>query len=190
MAESPRIARHVHAPLQSGCDRTLRRMHRKYRPRHYADRVTKARRWMPDAAIGADVMVGFPGETAADFEESRAYIESMPFTYLHVFTYSERPGTPAAQDPSSVPVAVRKERNRVLRELAALKNREFRDTMVGRNLSAVTLHEPRTALSENFLKIELAYPREPNRLADLAIGGLTATGLLEQAPFEIRQRAR
>src|SRR5215468_2208213 len=64
MAESPRIAKHVHAPLQSGCDRTLRRMHRKYRPRHYADRVQKARQWMPDAAIGADVMVGFPGETA------------------------------------------------------------------------------------------------------------------------------
>src|SRR6202795_294686 len=67
MAGSPRIARHVHAPLQSGSDRVLRRMHRKYRPRHYADRVLKARAWMPDAAIGADVMVGFPGETEADF---------------------------------------------------------------------------------------------------------------------------
>src|SRR6185369_13793212 len=85
MAESPRIAKHVHAPLQSGSDRVLRRMHRKYRPRHYADRVLQARRWMPGAAIGADVMVGFPGETAADFEESRRFIEALPFTYLHVF---------------------------------------------------------------------------------------------------------
>ena len=72
MAETPRIAKHVHAPLQSGSDAILRRMHRKYRPRHYADRVTKARQLMPDAAIGADVMVGFPGETDELFEESRA----------------------------------------------------------------------------------------------------------------------
>src|SRR5262245_26602942 len=74
IASSPRIARHVHAPLQSGSDRVLRRMHRKYRPRHYADRIHKARALMPDAAIGADVMVGFPGETEAEFEESRAFI--------------------------------------------------------------------------------------------------------------------
>jgi threonylcarbamoyladenosine tRNA methylthiotransferase MtaB len=76
MAGSPRIARHVHAPLQSGCDRILRRMHRKYRPRHYADRIGKARGLMPDCAVGADVMAGFPGETGADFEESRQFIES------------------------------------------------------------------------------------------------------------------
>src|SRR5690349_14146361 len=126
MADSPRIAAHVHAPLQSGCDRTLRRMHRKYRPRHYAERILKARRLMPHAAIGADVMVGFPGETDADFEDSRRFIESLPFTYLHVFTYSERPGTPAAAHPDSVSMPVRKERNRILRELGAAKNLEFR----------------------------------------------------------------
>ncbi len=74
VATSERIAKHVHAPLQSGSDRVLRRMHRKYRPRHYEDRVSKARAWMPDAAIGADVMTGFPGETDAEFEETRAFI--------------------------------------------------------------------------------------------------------------------
>jgi threonylcarbamoyladenosine tRNA methylthiotransferase MtaB len=184
---SRRIAKHVHAPLQSGCDRTLRRMHRKYRPRHSADRVLKARAWMPDAAIGADVMVGFPGETADEFEESRAFIESMPFTYLHVFTYSERPGTPAAQDASTVPMPARKERNRILRELAARKNSEFRTSMVGRTLSAVTLHESGTALAENYLKIELAHARQPNCLADIAIGGLTSTGLREATAFAIHQ---
>ena len=84
---------------------------------------------MPDAAIGADVMVGFPGETEAEFEESRAFIESLPFTYLHVFTYSERPGSPAAEASSPVPIAVRKERNRILRDLAAAKNRAFRQRM-------------------------------------------------------------
>ena len=179
MAESPRLAPHVHAPLQSGCDRTLRRMHRKYRPRHYADRVLKARALMPLAAIGADVMVGFPGETGADFEESRTFIESLPFTYLHVFTYSERPGTPAAKEAAQVPIPVRKERNRVLRELAAAKNLAFRRSMVGRTLSAVTLHETGIALSGNYLKVELARPREANRIVDLPIADLTAGGLRE-----------
>jgi threonylcarbamoyladenosine tRNA methylthiotransferase MtaB len=180
MATSPRLAGHVHAPLQSGSDRILRRMHRKYRPRHYADRVLKARALMPDAAIGADVLVGFPGETDADFEESRAFIESLPFTYLHVFTYSERPGTPAAEDPASLPMPVRKERNRVLRELAAEKNRAFRERMVGKTLSAVTLHEPGLALTGNYLKVELSSPREPNRLVDLRIGAVTPSGIKEQ----------
>ena len=179
MTESPRIAKHVHAPLQSGSDTVLRRMHRKYRPRHYADRVLKARAWMPGAAIGADVMVGFPGETDAEFEDSRQFIESLPFTYLHVFTYSERPGTPAADAAAQVPMKLRKERNRVLRELAAAKNLAFRENMVGRTLSAVTLHETGTALSGNYLKIELAAPREANLLVDLRIGGVSAAGLRE-----------
>ena len=179
MAESPRIAKHVHAPLQSGSDRILRRMHRKYRPRHYADRILKARALMPDAAIGADVMAGFPGETDADFEESRRFIEGLPFTYLHVFTYSERPGTPAARDADSVPVPVRKERNRVLRDLAAAKNRAFRERLVGKTLSAVTLHEAGAALTENYLKVELAKARAPNLLVDLLIGGVTESGLRE-----------
>ena len=181
MAESPRIAKHVHAPLQSGCDRTLRRMHRKYRPRHYADRVQKARALMPDAAIGADVMVGFPGETDAEFEESRQFMAAMPFTYLHVFTYSERPGTPAAEEAVQVPMAVRKERNRVLRELAAAKNLAFRERMVGRTLSAVTLAETGIALTENYLKVELAAGREPNALIDVRIAGVTNGGLRENA---------
>jgi len=186
MAESPRIAKHVHAPLQSGCDRTLRRMHRKYRPRHYADRVMKAREWMPDAAIGADVMVGFPGETDAEFEESRAFIEAMPFTYLHVFTYSERPGTPAAESTLQVPMRVRKERNRILRELAAAKNLTLRESMVGRTLSAVTLHDAGVALTGNYLKVETAAAREPNRIVDLRIGGVTAGGLREAGSGELR----
>jgi len=182
MAESPRIAPHVHAPLQSGSDRILRLMHRKYRPRHYAGRILRARALMPEAAIGADVMVGFPGETEADFEESRRFIESLPFTYLHVFTYSERPGTPAAERTDQVPMPLRKERNRVLRELAAAKNLAFRESMVGRTLSAVTLHETGTALTANYLKLELARRRDPNAMVDVTIGGVTGTGLREADP--------
>lgn len=177
VAESPRIAKHVHAPLQSGSDTVLRRMHRKYRPRHYADRIAKARALMPDCAVGADVMTGFPGETDAEFEDSRAFIESLPFTYLHVFTYSERPGTPAAER-EQVPVPVRKHRTQVLRELSTRKNLEFRRSMTGRKISAVTLEDSK-ALSENFLKVTLATQRPGNQIAEILIAGLTHDGLYE-----------
>ena len=183
VASEPRIAKHVHAPLQSGSDSVLRRMHRKYRPRHYEERILKARALMPDAAIGADVMTGFPGETAEEFEESRSFIESLPFTYLHVFTYSERPGTPAAAVPDQVPFEIRKERNRILRELAARKNLDFRRRMIGRTLSLVTLSEG--ALSDNFLKVELASPRPANQLIDVRIGSISATGLREHSALTV-----
>jgi len=183
MAAEPRIARHVHAPLQSGSDTVLRRMHRKYRPRHYEDRVRKARALMPDAAIGADVMVGFPGETDDEFEQSRAFIASLPFTYLHVFTYSERPGTPAAERADQVSMPVRKERNRMLRELAAEKNLAFRRAMVGRTLSVVTLE--RGALSDNFLRVDLTTPRPANQLIGVRIGAVTPGGLREHADLMV-----
>src|SRR6185503_13638218 len=139
VAGSSRIAKHAHLPLQSGSDRILRRMHRKYRPWHYAEKIRKIREAMPDGAIGADVMVGFPGETDELFEESRSFIEHLPFTYLHVFTYSSRPGTASAAMPDQVPVQVARERNRVLRELAAEKNLEFRRKFLGRTLEVITL---------------------------------------------------
>jgi threonylcarbamoyladenosine tRNA methylthiotransferase MtaB len=183
LAESPRIAKHVHAPLQSGSDGVLRRMFRKYRPRHYEDRVLKARALMPDAAIGADVMVGFPGETDEEFEESRQFIESLPFTYLHVFTYSERPGTRAAASPEQVPMEIRKRRNQILRELGARKNLEFRKQMLGRKLSVVTLENG--SLSDNFIKVELATDRPANHLVDVEIGALTQQGLRERSPFVV-----
>jgi threonylcarbamoyladenosine tRNA methylthiotransferase MtaB len=182
VATSARIAKHVHAPLQSGSDAVLRRMYRKYRPRHYADRISKARAWMPDAAIGADVMTGFPGETDAEFEETRAFIERLPFTYLHVFTYSERPGTQAAA-ARQVPMELRRERNRILRELAAAKNLEFRRNMLGRTLSVVTLVEG--ALSDNFLKVELAARREANQLVDVKIGSIAPAGLREHNALRV-----
>lgn len=185
MADSPRIARHVHAPLQSGSDTVLRRMHRKYRPRHYADRVTKARTLMPDAAIGADVMVGFPGETDAEFAETFRFIDELPFTYLHVFTYSARPGTPAAGAPEQVPMPVRKQRNRELRELADRKNLAFRQRFVGRPLSVVTLGQGNMALSSNYLKVELLRPATDNLLVDVPIGALTDSGLREFDPLRV-----
>lgn len=177
MAESERIAKHVHAPLQSGSDAILRKMHRKYRPRHYADRVMKARRMMPDAAIGADVMVGFPGETEELFEESRAFIEAMPFTYLHVFTYSERPGTPAATMPGAIDMRARKDRNRVLRDLAAEKNAAFRRSMIGREFTAVTIDPPGLALTDNYIKASLDLPYTANRLVRIRPRALNEHGV-------------
>jgi threonylcarbamoyladenosine tRNA methylthiotransferase MtaB len=170
MASTPRIAKHVHAPLQSGSDAVLRRMRRWYRARHYADRIRKVRQSMPEAAIGADVMVGFPGETEAEFDQTRSFIEDLPFTYLHVFTYSERPGTPAAGMPDPVPVRERKRRNRVLREIAAAKNLAFRSSLIGKRLSAVTIDDGATALTTNYLKIRLSPPREPNQLIEVELG--------------------
>ena len=183
MAASPRIARHVHAPLQSGSDSVLRRMHRKYRPRHYQDRILTARALMPDCAVGADVMTGFPGETEREFEESRAFIEALPFTYLHVFTYSERPGTPAAESADQVPLEIRKQRTHELRELAARKNFEFRRAMIGKTLSAVTLDDG--ALTENYLKVKLATRREANHMVDVRIGALTADGVAETGALAV-----
>ena len=180
MAETPRISKHVHAPLQSGSDAILRKMHRKYRPRHYADRVMKARQLMRDAAIGADVMVGFPGETDELFEESRQFIEAMPFTYLHVFTYSERPGTPAAEMPGVVEIRVRKERNRILRELANQKNAAFRTSLLGREFTAVTLDPPGLALTDNFVKATLDMPYAANRLVRLRLRALNQQGVTAQ----------
>jgi threonylcarbamoyladenosine tRNA methylthiotransferase MtaB len=182
VAREPRVAKHAHLPLQSGSDRILRAMHRKYRPWHYRERVEKIRRAMPLAAIGADVMVGFPGETDALFEESRAFIALLPFTYLHVFTYSSRPGTPSAAMSGQVPVQVARERNRILRELAAEKNRAFRESLVGKRLEAITLDrgdgESTEALTDNYLKMRLAGRHESNRWVRAAVRSVAGDGLI------------
>jgi threonylcarbamoyladenosine tRNA methylthiotransferase MtaB len=181
VARSPRIARHAHVPLQSGSDRILRRMHRKYRPWHYAEKLRKIREAMPEAAIGADVMVGFPGESDEFFEESRSFIEQLPFTYLHVFTYSSRPGTPSASMPDQVPVSIARERNRVLRELAVGKNLQFRSRFVGTTLEAITLHaggESFTeALSDNYLKVNIAGRFAANAWIKVEIAGIEGDSL-------------
>jgi threonylcarbamoyladenosine tRNA methylthiotransferase MtaB len=171
VASSPRIAKHAHVPLQSGSDAVLRRMHRKYRPWHYREKIEKIRAAMPTAAIGADVMAGFPGETGAEFEATRRLIEDLPFTYLHVFTYSARPGTPAAAMPNQVPVQVARERNKILRDLAAEKKLAFMQSLVGKTLDAITLNvahnsldqEFTEALTDNYQKLFLQGRHEPNR---------------------------
>ena len=198
VAASPRIAKHAHVPLQSGSDAVLRRMHRKYRPWHYREKIEKIRAAMPTAAIGADVMVGFPGETDAEFECTRRLIEELPFTYLHVFTYSARPGTPAAAMAKQVPVQVARERNKILRDLAAAKKEAFLQLFVGERLDAITLSavhngpdgEFTEALTDNYQKLYLKGRHEANRWTRVQIeevrnGALVGTSTEIAMPMPI-----
>jgi threonylcarbamoyladenosine tRNA methylthiotransferase MtaB len=186
MADSPRIAKHAHVPMQSGSDAVLRRMHRKYRPWHYREKIETIRAAMPTAAIGADVMVGFPGETDAEFEQTRSLIEELPFTYLHVFTFSARPGTPAATMPNQVPIHVARERNRILRELAAEKKHAFMRHFLGQKIEAITLNVIsetadglRTeALTDNYLKLQVKGKHHPNRWMKTQISSIGDDHLL------------
>jgi threonylcarbamoyladenosine tRNA methylthiotransferase MtaB len=191
VAASPRIAKHAHVPMQSGSDAVLRRMHRKYRPWHYREKILKIRQAMPAAAIGADVMVGFPGETDSEFDQTRRMIEDLPFTYLHVFTYSPRPGTPAAAMPRQVPLPVARERNRILRELGERKKLAFLRSFRGKCVEAITLaghseapgagvslpqrlEETFTeALTDNYLKVRLPGYYPPNRWLNARVDRVT-----------------
>jgi threonylcarbamoyladenosine tRNA methylthiotransferase MtaB len=181
IASSARICKHAHVPLQSGSDRILRRMHRKYRPWHYAEKLEQIRSAMPDAAIGADLMVGFPGETDALFEESRRFIEQLPLTYLHVFTYSPRPGTPAAGFTEQVPLHIARERNRELRKMSDGKNLKFRSQLVGRTLNGITLTQSSAtsiqALSDNYIKVEISGCHTANRLVKISVNSVIEHGL-------------
>jgi threonylcarbamoyladenosine tRNA methylthiotransferase MtaB len=181
VSSSERIAKHAHVPMQSGSDRVLRLMHRKYRPWHYADKLRKIRTAMPSAAIGADVMVGFPGETDGDFEETRALISELPFTYLHVFTYSARPGTPAAAMPDQVPVPVARERNRILRDLAQEKKLSFQHSFVGKTLSTITLTQfngqHTETLTHNFQKLFVNGRHQANQISMAVVESVSTEGM-------------
>jgi len=159
-ASTELIAQHFHMPLQSGSDRILAAMHRWYRAEHYARRVELIRERLPHAAIGADVIAGFPGETEADHAATMAFIEALPFTYLHVFSYSKRPATKAASLRNQVPRAITKRRARELRALSERKAAAFRQSQIGRELRVLTLRastDPvggRTpAISSNYLHL-------------------------------------
>jgi threonylcarbamoyladenosine tRNA methylthiotransferase MtaB len=170
-----RMARHAHLPLQSGSDAVLRRMHRRYRPWHYAEKVAALLDLAGDElGLGADVMVGFPGETEAEFRETCDFIAGLPYAYLHLFPFSARPGTRGWELHRENPVrgeAV-KERMATLRELAEDKRLQFRRRMLGRVLPAITLETPAAlaaegkslALTDNYLAVEIDGGWAANRL--------------------------
>lgn len=185
-----RLARHAHLPLQSGSDAVLRRMHRRYRPWHYAHKVAELLRAAgPELTLGADVMVGFPGESDREFEETLSFIRSLPFGYLHLFPFSPRPGTPGAALHSEFPVPAVQvdERMAVLRAVAAEKSRAHRSRAIGSQLSAITLQTPArrvargltSAITDNFLPIEIEHVLPANQLLSLRITGLSDESILQ-----------
>ena len=169
-ASTPRLAEHFHMPLQSGSDQILATMHRWYRTEHYARRVELIGEHLPYAAIGADVIAGFPGETEEDHARTLQFIEDRPFTYLHVFSYSSRPGTRAASLPNHVAPHIIKHRARELRALGEQKSAAFHRANSGRTLSVLTLRHSDSnyspdwtpALSSNYLKLRLQSQFPPN----------------------------
>ena len=134
---------------------------------------------MSTAAIGADVMVGFPGETDKDFNKTKQLISDLPFTYLHVFAYSKRPGTEACRMQDEVSPEKKKERSRILRELALKKNLEFRQSLIGKSFAAVTLNQTNgasaAAMTDNYVPVQLKFAGEKDiRLINVEVLSATA----------------
>jgi threonylcarbamoyladenosine tRNA methylthiotransferase MtaB len=153
-----RVAHHFHLPLQSGSDAVLRRMNRPYTAEEYLGVVTEVSRRFPDAALGADVIVGFPDETEGEFAETLSFVENAPLTYLHVFAYSDRPGTKASQMRPKVPPETIHERSLRLRLLGERKKAAFRDRLRGTGQRALVLHQRDAAgrlvsISGNYMEV-------------------------------------
>jgi threonylcarbamoyladenosine tRNA methylthiotransferase MtaB len=184
-ASSDRIAPHFHMPLQSASNRILAAMHRWYRAEHYARRVERIKERLPHAAIGADVIAGFPGETETEHEATMRFIEQRPFAYLHVFSYSSRPGTRAASLPGHLSGTIVKRRARELRALGESKSAEFRQSQIGRTLRVLTLHrDPKDdpsltpALSENYLSFMLPQSLPHNQWLTVSVAAADGRNLL------------
>lgn len=175
-AEDSRLAPHFHLPLQSGSDRVLKRMGRPYRTADITSILTELRATLPHACLGTDVIVGFPGETGEDFQRTLEYVEASAFDYVHVFSYSDRPGVPSTHLDGKVDPRVIKERSTALHEVSRRLWTRFLDAQIGRELRAVTLERDVRrpafieALSETYCPIECEDPGlEPNRDVALAI---------------------
>lgn len=158
VSKSKSFVPHFHIPLQSGSDDLLKRMKRRYLTKLYNDRVIKIREVMPDAAIGVDVIVGFPGETEERFMETYNFLNELPITYLHVFTYSERENTEATAMEGVVPIAERKKRNKMLRILSEKKKMAFYQTQLGKTLPVLWEHENKDGkmfgFTENYVRVQ------------------------------------
>lgn len=181
VGKSARFMPHFHVPLQSGNDKQLRDMRRRYRRELYQARVASIKHAMPHACIGCDVIVGFPGETEADFLETYRFLNELDVSYLHVFTYSERANTPAAEMPGVVPVEERRRRNQALRGLSDMKRRAFYRQHAGAVRPVLFEHHKNPALlsgfTDNYIKVEIAAEAGAlNRIGPVRLGDLNANG--------------
>ncbi|WP_312400186.1 tRNA (N(6)-L-threonylcarbamoyladenosine(37)-C(2))-methylthiotransferase MtaB [Chryseobacterium sp.] len=158
VSKSKSFVPHFHIPLQSGSDDLLKKMKRRYLTKLYNDRVNKIREVMPHAAIGVDVIVGFPGETEERFMETYNFLNDLPITYLHVFTYSERENTEAVGMEGVVPIPERKKRNKMLRILSEKKKMAFYQTQLGKTLPVLWEHENKDGkmfgFTENYVRVQ------------------------------------
>jgi len=164
LKDSKRFVPHFHIPLQSGSDRLLKLMRRKYERALYAERVAQIKSIRPDACIGVDVIVGFPGETDEDFMDSVNFLKDLDISYLHVFTYSERANTGAPKLGEKVPMEVRRERSKQLHLLSDRKKRQFYTENIGTERTVLFEHEEDEGImygfTENYVKVKFPYQQE------------------------------
>lgn len=188
VAGSQRFVPHFHIPLQSGSDPLLKKMKRRYLTGLYKERVTKIKQVMPDACIGVDVIVGFPGETEDFFLDTFRFLEQLPISYLHVFTYSERPNTEAVLLQNPVPKHIRNKRSKVLRALSVKKRHQFYESQLGKEVSVLFENENKKGyiqgFSTNYMKVRAPWnPEWVNttkkvRLTEIDEGGYLRFDLL------------
>lgn len=181
VADSPKLLPHFHIPLQSGSDRILGLMRRRYRSELFAGRVKFIRNHIPMAGIGADLIVGFPGESENDFEDTFNFLKEMPISYMHIFNFSERPGTPAEKMGQKVPFKTREQRSKKLLSLSDLKHNEFTDKNIGRTSEVLFEHVSNdgmiTGFTGNYLRTE--YPWQSGlagRIKKVRLTGISKSG--------------
>lgn len=184
VSQSKCFVPHFHIPLQSGSNTLLKLMRRRYQRELYIDRVNQIKKLMPDACIGVDVIVGFPGETDELFLETYHFLNELPISYLHVFTYSERDNTLAAEMPDVVPLKVRKKRSKMLRGLSAKKRRAFYESQIGKTKTVLFEGENKEGyihgFTENYVKVK--YPWNPylvNTLHEVSLDSIDEDGLVK-----------
>ncbi|GGW99732.1 tRNA (N(6)-L-threonylcarbamoyladenosine(37)-C(2))-methylthiotransferase MtaB [Salegentibacter mishustinae] len=183
VSDSNTFVPHFHIPLQSGSDALLKLMKRRYMSSLYTDRVAQIKRVMPNACIGVDVIVGFPGETEEHFLETYNYLNELDISYLHVFTYSERDNTPAAEMEGVVPTKVRKKRSKMLRGLSAKKRRAFYESQLGNTCTVLFEGENKEGyihgFTENYVKVKAPWdPALVNTLHQIELTSIDEDGMV------------
>ncbi|MBS1680074.1 MAG: tRNA (N(6)-L-threonylcarbamoyladenosine(37)-C(2))-methylthiotransferase MtaB [Bacteroidetes bacterium] len=189
IATSKRFVPHFHIPLQSGSNKILKLMRRRYLRELYTARVEKIKSLMPHACIGVDVIVGFPGETQDDFLETYQFLNELNISYLHVFTYSERENTVAADMPDSVPIKDRNERSRMLHILSDKKRRAFYEANLGQEFNVLFENDVRDGLmygfTENYIRVSAKYdPVLINELKNTKLQSITEDGTVSVSEVE------
>ncbi len=189
VAASKRFVPHFHIPLQSGSDKILGMMRRRYRSELYAERVARIKTAMPDCCIGVDVIVGFPGETRVDFIDTYNFLNELNISYLHVFTYSERENTPAADMPNAVPGSQRADRSKMLHILSEKKQRAFYESQIGKDAEVLfeTDHKDgfMHGFSRNYVKVKTAYdPLLVNEIKPVKLVSVSANGDMDVEEYQ------